>query len=446
MDPLFPYQQTGAAFLAARPRALLADDMGLGKSAQVIAACDLALAVNIVVVCPASGRINWQREFDRFSGFGRPSTALMKKGQAPLQSGVNVVSWDLLASVEARLPDPDALILDEAHYAKERKAARSKAAWRLSKRSKALWCLTGTPAPNNISELWPMLYAFGAFTSDYWSFVRRFCVFHETPFGAKITGAKRIPELKALLSKYMIRRKKEEVMADLPPIRFTDVVVEAEPFDEELVFPEYFMTSQGKSRSDLYEMRDRQESAVKAMWTTAKTSEDRLRAVEGLARHVTTLRRYTGMLKVGQVSRIINEELATGAYDKIVIFAVHRDPIEMMRQSLRKWKPVTLYGGTDPAKRQKNIDRFQKDPACRVFIGQIVAAGTLITLTAAAQVAFLEASWVPAENAQAAMRCHRIGQERPVLVRFFGLAGSVDEDVQRALRLKTKVLAQVFDK
>ena len=81
-----------------------------------------------------------------------------------------------------------------------------------------------------------------------------------------------------------------------------------------------------------------------------------------------------------------------------------------------------------------------------MFIGQVTAAGTLITLTAANQVVFLESSWVPADNAQAAMRCHRIGQTRPVFVRVVGLAGSVDEQVQATLRRKIATLTQLFDK
>ena len=104
---------------------------------------------------------------------------------------------------------------------------------------------------------------------------------------------------------------------------------------------------------------------------------------------------------------------------------------------------VTLYGGTNADTRQKNIDKFQNNPKCRVFIGNIQAAGTGITLTAAHEVAFIEADWVPANNAQAAMRCHRIGQTKPVRVRFFSCAGSVDEDVMNTLRRKAYELSRL---
>jgi SNF2 family DNA or RNA helicase len=104
-----------------------------------------------------------------------------------------------------------------------------------------------------------------------------------------------------------------------------------------------------------------------------------------------------------------------------------------------------LFGGTDPERREKNIKKFIHNPLCRVFIGNIRAAGIAITLTAASEVAFVESSWVPADNAQAAMRVHRIGQTRPVRCRFFGLVNSSDEKVQQVLKRKTRDITKLFD-
>ena len=448
---LFPYQQTGAAFLAARPRALLADEPGLGKSAQAIAGADDLLAGAVVVVCPAVGRINWLREFSRFSKLPRPAVAIMTKRDRPIADGVTVVSWDLLAAMLPKLPPRiDALILDESHYAKSRAAKRSRAAWKLVERSAAVWCLSGTPAPNDPSELYPMLRAFKAVGYDYWTFVRKFCQIQETPFGAKILGGRNLGELRQLLAPIMLRRKKEEVMKDLPPIRFSDVAVEAEPFDHELVFPQYFMGPGFQDRAlaerTLAEEVAKQNAAVQALWDVGVDAKGRLAALEGLAGSTATLRRYTAMSKVGAVAKLLDQELIERQYDKVVVFAIHKDPIDTLREALKRHGAVALYGGTPPTKRQRNIDKFQNDPKCRVFVGQVTAAGTLITLTAANQVVFLESSWTPADNAQAAMRCHRIGQTRPVFVRVIGLAGSIDEQVQATLRRKTATLTQLFDK
>jgi len=230
----------------------------------------------------------------------------------------------------------------------------------------------------------------------------------------------------------------------------SDVVVEAEPFDHELVFPNYFMGPGFQDRAlaerTLAEEVAKQNAAVQALWDVGVDAKGRLAALEGLAGSTATLRRYTAMSKVGAVAKMLDQELIERQYDKVVVFAIHKDPIDTLREALKRHGAVALYGGTPPTKRQRNIDKFQNDPKCRVFIGQVTAAGTLITLTAANQVVFLESSWVPADNAQAAMRCHRIGQTRPVFVRVIGLAGSIDEQVQATLRRKTATLTQLFDK
>ena len=138
-------------------------------------------------------------------------------------------------------------------------------------------------------------------------------------------------------------------------------------------------------------------------------------------------------------------DMIEGGVDKIVLFCVHKDVINSLERELKHHHAVTLYGGTPAAKRQNRVTRFQNDKACKVFIGQVQAAGTAITLTASHHVLFVESSWVPAENAQASMRCHRIGQTKPVNVQFVSIANSIDQRIQRALMRKTKDLADLFE-
>jgi SWI/SNF-related matrix-associated actin-dependent regulator 1 of chromatin subfamily A len=145
------------------------------------------------------------------------------------------------------------------------------------------------------------------------------------------------------------------------------------------------------------------------------------------------------------VVQIVKEELDAHAYEKIILFAYHRDVLHFLRDSLVSHGPVLLFGGTPPIKRDQVVRKFQKDSRVRVAVLQVQAAGVAINLTAASEVAFVEASWVPADNAQAVMRAHRIGQTRPVRVRFFNVANSVDEQIHRVLRRKTKDLVSVFD-
>ena len=456
LETPFEYQQRGAKWLATMEHALLADEMGLGKSAQVVIACDLVGAFNILVVCPAAVRVNWDREFSRFSPMDRPSKVLMN-GQDRPSPGVNVVSYDLLTNEKlkaaCKTQSWDVLVLDEAHYLKERSAKRTKAVYGHAKypgvmhSAKRCWRLSGTPAPNNASELFTHLKSAGIEKRPFWDFVYDFCAGFDSDFGYKITGHKNTDKLKTLLAQFMLRRKKDDVLNDLPDITFQNITVERSkvPLDP-YFFENWFPIGITKFLHGLENLDKSLKIGLAALRESSHMRDsDAISLLSSMATTTATLRRYIGMAKAPSVLDIIAEELEGNQYDKIVIFAVHKDVIEMARERLKKFKPVQIYGGTPGAKRQQMIDKFQTQKHCRVFIGQIVAAGTGITLTAAKEVAFLEASWVPADNAQAAMRCHRVGQTRNVRVRFFTCAGSVDEDVMRVVAHKTREIAKIID-
>ncbi len=455
-DELFPYQLTGAKWLAERKVALLADEMGVGKTAQVIRACDLINAERILILCPAVARINWNREFRRFSKRPRELSIIMGSTDLKNVSNSMICSYDLAQVLQttrqslSKQPSWDCLILDEAHYLKNPKAIRTKAVLGvdgLIRQSERCWALTGTPAPNHPGELWTLLYTFRITPLKYDEFIERYCTGYEGPRGFQITGAKqaKIPELKALLAKIMLRRRKEEVMRELPPIHFDHVTVEAGPVDLDIdpwfvayVFP-------NDVRHELKAKLDKETTLLKSVLQAAKMGTDGLRVLEAISKSVSTLRRYTGLQKLKAIKELVTEELSENYYDKIVIFAIHRSMIDGLRIALKNFKPVTLYGGTPPHKRQKNIDKFMKDPIHRVFIGNIQACGTAITLTSANQVLFAECDWSPSYNSQAAMRCHRVGQNKPVFVRFVGLADSIDEKINQILKRKTQYLTEIFD-
>jgi SWI/SNF-related matrix-associated actin-dependent regulator 1 of chromatin subfamily A len=448
---LFPYQEEGAAWLAARRAALLADEMGLGKSAQAIRAADITGAKRVLVICPSIARINWAREMEKFSSTLRASV-IHKKLKAWPDSSI-IASFEGAAAVE-KSGRFDVIIIDEAHYLKNKDAKRTKAILGgkgLVRHSERVWCLTGTPAPNHPGELWPMLFTFGATTLKWREFVERYCETFESGFGLQIGGARRsaIPELKELLAQVMLRRRKEDVMNQLPPITFSEQVVEPGPVDIETSssFIKYAMPVDRSA--ELAEMMIRDEALVMQAIENARRGREEtretLRVLEALAPGVSTLRRYLGLQKTEPVGDIIFEELKSGAYDKVVIFAIHRDVIESLRVKLKDFSPVTLYGGFTPEKKQRHIDSFQNNRKTRVMIANIGCAGTAVTLTAAHQVVFIEQDWVPGNNAQAVMRCHRIGQSKPVHVRFFAIAGSLDEKVSRVLRRKAQELTEIFD-
>lgn len=451
-DVLFPYQLAGAQYLSQSRFALLADEMGLGKTGQAIRACDLRGCERILVLCPAIARINWLREFDRWSLYGLPSRALFSRSDAPSDApGITVCSYDLLPEHAGWLGKNrwDVLICDEAHYLKSVDAGRSRfvlGKGGLVHAAKARWFLSGTPMPNHVGELWPLLFVSGVTPLRYDDFLERYAKLRRTQWGVQITGTKNTGELRGLLSKIMLRRTKAEVMKQLPSIHYGSVVLEPGPVDLEVHMFDLWRRAGGDDK--LKAVVDRQEAALQAMIDTLKTGStpmrDLLPIMQGAQKTMAELRQYTGLAKVAPVVETIAAELASGTVDKIVLFAVHKSVIETLREGLRKFKPLTLYGGTPPNKRQEHLDKFQKDPRYRVFIANIAAAGTAVTLTAARHVGFVECDWTNANNAQAAMRVHRIGQERTVYCRFFALANSTDERVNEVLRRKIRDELSIF--
>lgn len=449
---LFPYQIEGADWLASRYHALLADDMGLGKSAQVATAADIIGANRILIICPAAARVNWQREFDKFSIFSPVFDIVTSKKFEPSHTRSIICSYDLAPTLitKENIGTFDLLVLDESHFLKSLEAKRTAAILGtegLIRRAKRTWCLSGTPSPNHAGELWTLFYTFGVTQLTHASFIKKYCNGYFGPHGFQITGTKKamMPELKQLLSKIMLRRTKEEVMKELPEIFYQHVVVDAGFVDIEVEssFSHYVFPID--RRKELEQILEDESKLLMNILEKTKLGATGIKMLEALAESVSTLRRYTGLQKVQSVADIITRELADFAYDKIVIFAIHRDVIEGLRLKLKQYGAVTCYGGTNPDTKQKNIDSFQNNPKTRVFIGNIQSAGTAITLTAAHNVAFIEQDWVPGNNAQAAMRCHRIGQTKPVTVRFFSLSNSLDERISKVLRRKTEELTEIFD-
>lgn len=420
MNDLFPYQNTGAAFLRDRRAAFLADEPGLGKSAQAIVAANaVAAGYPVLVICPATVRSAWANEIARF-------------GNGPK---FTVISYDAAVRHRAHYMTPwAALILDEAHFLKTPTAARSKAIYGTAKApgiasmAGHVWCLSGTPAPNSPVELWTHMAALfpdalrmasdPARHYDHFRFQARYCKTVETPFGTKIVGAKNLDDLKTRLAPYLLRRGKAEVMPDLPAIRY-----------------EPLMLDSSEAAKALAAIPDTQmQMARKAL------EHGDAEALGGLANSLAELRRITAAAKAALLVDWVREFL-DGSARKIVIYGWHRAPLDLLANAFPN--AAVIHGGTTD--RGAPVRRFQEDPNCRVFIGQIVAAGTGITLTAASDLLFIEQSWTPSDNAQVAMRIHRIGQKDGCLVRYACLAGSIDEAVERVVGRKTRILMELFD-
>jgi SWI/SNF-related matrix-associated actin-dependent regulator 1 of chromatin subfamily A len=429
---LDPYQVTGAQWLSTKSQALLADFMGIGKSAEAVRACDLVNARTILVICPGNARVNWQREFQRFSPMDRSCCVVMPGKKIESLADVWILSYEMATAMadELKRRQHDVLILDEAHYLKERSAKRTKAVYGARKdvpgiiaSAKRTWRLTGTPAPSHGGELYTHFKSAGLATEPYYDWLFRYTTGFDSNFGYKVTGHKNELELRARLEPFMLRRMEG---TELPPLCFETVVVER---SDELLAS---ILSKTVVEAD--------EELQRAL---ATPNSNALAILESTAANYSVLRRYTVLAKCPAIADILQQNFEAGM-DKIVLFGVHVDAVEWMAEKLKKFNPVLLYGKTLANKKQVVVDTFQNEKSCRLLIGNIQAAGVAITLTAGCEVGFMEKSWVPGDIVQALKRCHRRGQTRGVRVRSFTLYDSSDELVDEALMRKVKELAKIL--
>ncbi len=434
-----PHQLVGARFLSDRNYALLADAPRVGKTGAAILAADDILASRILVITTASGRPVWTRGFKDWSAYDLPTRAVY--GALGDISGDRlrlVVAWSEVAkhSQALRACKWDLVILDEAHYAKSIDTKRTQAVYGIFRGASRdfgivdtaarVWCLTGTPIPNAPNDLYPMMRALcpdrlnqvwtpetdDAFdpahdVTKYDDFLHRYCVVRKKAISRwtkidVVVGGKNEAELKARLDGFWLRRTQADVGIQPPvyemlPIHISD-----------------------KQRREMEASIEGAEDILAA----AETGETR-----GLEMQLGTLRRVTGTVKAVGVAEAVSEEFESGL-DKVVLMCWHIDVMEALQDALKAFNPVRLDGSTDPKARAYVTHRFQTDPECKVFIGQIVAAGEAIDLSAAAELIFVESSFVPKDMAQAALRITNIGQKRQCRVRVAALEGSVDEAIQ----------------
>jgi SWI/SNF-related matrix-associated actin-dependent regulator 1 of chromatin subfamily A len=418
-----PFQLTGADFLAGRTRALLADEPGVGKTAQVVLACQQLGARTVRVVCPAVGTEHWKREFARWW-----------KGDSP-RPVLEITSYDharVIAKMAGRITMVDVLVLDECHYAKNPSAARTLAVFGkggLGWFAKRIWALSGTPAPNNVSELWPMLRAYGATKMDFEAFKMRFC--HVDQLG-KVRGsrASAMPELRGILKPYTLRRKKIDVLPELGAI-------DIQP---------WFVTPSAQFVS--YELGEqaRKEEAELRKAIENKTPDDLLAFLAG-HQEFATVRRYNALLKVPAVFEQVMFEIEGGLLDKVVIYGYHKEPLDILARLFNKHDDVgavVIHGGTQQKDRDALIQEWKSPGGPRVMLASIIAAGVVLDFTEAHQGIMIDMDWVPGNNKQAMERMHRHGQQYPVSIRVAN-GSPVDEIINDVVARKTKELTAVFD-
>jgi SWI/SNF-related matrix-associated actin-dependent regulator 1 of chromatin subfamily A len=424
----YPFQKIGIAFALEREGTLIADAPGLGKTAQAIGVINGDLTLRkVLIVCPASMRIPWARELEKWLTRGPLSIGVIGvNGEDPERlfhaTDILIVNYDRLHrfSEQVTAITYDLCILDECHYAKSLEAKRTRAILRI--RARRRLALSGTPLLNRPVELYPVLNWLdpGQWPArDLFRFGRRYCGARHNGFGWDLSGASNLDELSLLLrSSVMIRRTKAEVLPELPPKIRT--VIELIPMPG--------MAETVRRERMVYELPHLEVDHAAIDW-----------------HNLSVVRHETALAKLPLVIDYVREMLE-GGIEKVTIFAHHRDVIGHVHEGLVQYRPAILTGGMGPKERQASIDAFHGDPRVRIFIGNIQAAGTGITLApASSHCVFAEMSWVPAEMTQAEDRLHRIGAHDCVSVHHLVLGGSLDAMMVRVLLRKQKILEAVLD-
>lgn len=425
---LYPHQITGVDWLHRQTRALLGDSAGLGKSITALVSADRAGVGTILILSPTVVAWNWEREVRR--GTKRQVFVVDSSDALPhniTDTAVVIVTHGLL--IRGRVFDWiktfrwSLVVLDEAHNFRNRDAQRTRAFYGTGgvvHHADRVWLLTGTPLPNHAAELWPHLRGLWPERCplSYEAFVDKFCLTEWSPFSEqrKIVGNKNVAELKTLLTGLFLRRLKEDHL-DLPSIRWETVVLPPAESEPLLVY-----------------LNEQLRKVVDGLSST--DALDVLRQHKEFAAY----RRLCGIAKVNSTVELLEQD----ALPKVVVFAHHLDVLDGLEAGLGADNCVKLTGSVSAHERTQMVALFQEDPSVRYALCQITAAGTGITLTAASEVVFVEQSFVPADNSQAADRCHRIGQQFPVRVRVLSLAGTVDELVAEILVRKSVMISEVL--
>jgi SNF2 family DNA or RNA helicase len=445
---LYRYQVQGAAWLASQmvsgKGAILADDAGLGKSCQTIAALSATRLYPSVLVCPMSVKLNWAREFQWSK---RPPSIAMVSGRiGPLpEADVIIINYDLLAHREQQLAELNArsIIFDEAHCLKEAVPPtlthRAAVATRLANWFGRAILLTGTPIMNRPRDLWRLLHMvdpeeWPSF-ADYESRYCRAASEDEDLVGrqarrvaARAGRVERLPELQSRVQQILLRRLKSEVLTDLPPKSRHSILIALDPIDMRAYHAaekDFIAWLNDQGRSEQARRAAKAQSIVK----------------------LTSLRRLAAAAKMRHAVPDYLGQWFDRKAEPLVIFAYHAEIIgalyELCARKLRL-RVATIGSKDDVRRRQAQVDIFQNGLA-DVFLAPITCAGVGINLHRASDALFIERLWTPSLMHQAEDRIHRLGSTRPVTITYFDAAETVDEHLAAVLEAKQRLIEHVLD-
>ena len=457
-----PFQRAGIAFALSRPEGIgciFGDDMGLGKTCQALGVVNASPDVRtVLVVCPSSLKFNWRNEAERWLVKEKeiqvdpePFWQTSLETTPPILR-IQIINYEQFDKALTPSSAYDIVIFDEAHYIKNPDSIRGKFARRAARRAKRVLCLSGTPIPNHVIDIFPLLQVCDPATWDppgmvkgaqvaqgfgagLFPFAKRYCNARKIQYGRgpgtkkfwDMTGSSNLDELHdRLRSTIMVRRLKTDVLPELPDKRRQILALPPSARDVALLEKERGLWSQ--ISPDALDVYDDWEEGVKKL--------SKQRGV--LFEEISHAKKEVGLAKVPYVAEYVRACLDEGLEmgTKIILFAHHEEVLDLLLEELRDYLPCVIRGYSDDAQRELAVKNFQEDTDRRLFLGSIGAAGVGLTLTASSHVVFAEESWSHKDVSQCEDRAHRIGQKKSVLVTHIVFDGSMDANMMKKVLKK----------
>jgi SWI/SNF-related matrix-associated actin-dependent regulator 1 of chromatin subfamily A len=421
--PPLEHQKEAIKSLVENKKFILADDMGLGKTTSTIIAALETGAKKILIICPASLKINWQREIENYSD--KPTSII--EGKKWEDGDFIIINYDIIKNFhdEKKKSDSvllktkfDLVIIDEAHYIQNKQAQRTKLINDFVSNVDRLWLLTGTPITSRPINYFNLLNLIECPVAKNWmAYVKRYCNGFQFQAGRRkiwnVSGASNLEELRDRTAPLVLRRLKENVL-DLPDKIITPVYLRLKSKEYEALMGEYY---------DWYDKNGESDSL-----TLQFTKLTKVRQVIAEEKVASTIEICENIVEQGK---------------KVIVFTNFTKTLEMILEHFGK-KAVRLDGQMSQKERQMSVDRFQNEEDVMVFVGNIKAAGVGITLTAGEAVVMNDLSFLPSDHSQAEDRSYRYGQKNNVLVYYPIFDNTVEGIIYDILKKKKDIFETVM--
>ena len=423
--PPLEHQKEAIQKLVENKKFILADDMGLGKTTSTIIAALESGSKKVLIICPATLKINWKREIENYSD---KSIYIAESKNFSTEADFVIINYDIIKNFhDTKKKDDsqvlaanfDLVIVDEAHYIKNATAQRTKLINDIVKKTERLWLLTGTPMTSRPIDYFNLLSLIDSPVAKNWmAYAIRYCSGYQFNVGGRkvwnVTGASNLEELRDRTLGLTLRRLKENVL-DLPDKIITPVYLRLKSKSYENVMGEYY---------DWYDKNPDESSSLTVQFSK-----------------LMKVRKVIANEKVKQTIDFAENILEQGK--KVIIFTNFTDTLQTIYQHFGK-QAVYLDGSCSNSMRQQAVDSFQTDDKIKVFVGNLKAAGVGLTLTSAEVVIMNDLSFVPAEHSQAEDRAYRYGQKSNVLVYYPIFDNTIEAAIYDILNKKKQIIRTVM--